>query len=86
MIAKKFILSTTVCKCRLLVFSMIVPCMVVLFLTACSNPEAEAKIANLTAQNAELSQQIQNLQKKLDSVSAESAVQRKTLDDLDFAK
>ncbi|MCQ2062403.1 MAG: hypothetical protein MJY99_03595 [Fibrobacter sp.] len=53
--------------------------------SACSNPEAEAKIAELGAKNAELSAEIQVLQKKLDSMKVQSDSMYKVLQKLDMA-
>lgn len=59
---------------------------IVCIFVACSNPEGEAEIAKLTAKNAELIQQVQTLQKTLDSISVQAETQRKVLEDLDMAK
>ncbi|MBO4435424.1 MAG: hypothetical protein J5791_00875 [Fibrobacter sp.] len=55
-------------------------------IVACSDPAAEAQIAQLTAKNAQLDGQIQTLQKTLDSLQVKTDSLYKVLVDLDLAK
>lgn len=75
MSTKNITLSSLVCT---LLLSAVV-------FTSCSNPEAEAKIAELSATNAQLSSEIQVLQKKLDSLKVQSDSMYKVLEKLDMA-
>lgn len=54
-------------------------------LAACSNPEGEAKIAQLKAENAELENCAESLQKTLDSMKVQTDSLRAVLKNLDMA-
>lgn len=56
-----------------------------LALSACSNPEAEAKIQQLTGRNGELVSEIRELNATLDSLKVKNDSLAKVLGDLDMA-
>ncbi|MBQ5465378.1 MAG: hypothetical protein IIT53_15540 [Fibrobacter sp.] len=59
-------------------------CISVFALTACSNQEAEYKIATLTEENARLARQVHVLQATLDSLNAHKEAMDNSLKSLDM--